>query len=86
MIIETIPTNDANVRRKRVVSFFNQLQRESVKEARNIAKTLGVSEACAMDVWDLRHRSCHTPELEAELIRRHGIGEPPNINDFIKQG
>lgn len=47
-----------------------------------LQKELGVSDSCAADVFYLRTRSRHTPELEAELIRLHKAGTPPNICDF----
>lgn len=47
-----------------------------------VAYALGVSEECATDIWYLRQRSRWTAELEAELIRLHKEGNPPNINEF----
>jgi hypothetical protein len=49
---------------------------------RDLATELGVSVECAGDVWYLRTRSRHTPELEAELIALHAVGTPPNMCDF----
>lgn len=48
----------------------------------DLARTLNVPEACAMDVWYLRTRSRWTPELEDRLIQLHLKGEPPNVCDF----
>lgn len=47
-----------------------------------LAKQLDVSEECASDVWYLRSRHRHTLELEAELIRLHKAGTPPDIFNF----
>jgi hypothetical protein len=49
---------------------------------RDLATELGVSVNCAYDVWYLRTRSRHTPELEAELITLHAAGTPPIMCDF----
>jgi hypothetical protein len=49
---------------------------------KGLAVELGVSVECARNVWYLRTRSCHTPELEAELIALHAAGTPPNMCDF----
>jgi hypothetical protein len=48
----------------------------------DLAKELGVTRECALDVWYLRGRSRHTPELEAKLIRLHNEGNPPNVCEF----
>jgi hypothetical protein len=47
-----------------------------------LAEELGISENCAADVWYLRSRSQHTPELEAKLIELHKAGTPPNMCEF----
>lgn len=47
-----------------------------------LAEELGISENCAADVWYLRSRSRHTPELEAKLIELHKAGTPPNMCEF----
>jgi hypothetical protein len=47
-----------------------------------LAAELEVSVECATDVWYLRTRSRHTPELEAELIKLHKAGTPPNMCEF----
>ncbi len=64
-----------------------QTTMEKVAEAINtdiaqMAYDLGISEEAASDVWYLRGRSRHTPELEAELIRLHKAGTPPNMCEF----
>lgn len=38
---------------------------------------LNVNEACAEDVWYLRTRERHTPELEQRLIQLHKSGFAP---------
>ena len=48
----------------------------------SLAAELGVTKECALDVWYLRSRSRHTSELEAELIRLHKEGNPPNVCEF----
>jgi len=48
----------------------------------DLAKELDCSKGCATDVWYLRSQSRWTPELEAELIRLHKEGAPPNICEF----
>ena len=55
---------------------------ENNREIQELSRALGVSENCAADVWYLRGRSRHTQELEAELIRLHRIGQPPNMCEF----
>lgn len=47
-----------------------------------LAKKMGVSQACAMDVWYLRNRSRWNQELENKLIQLHKDGNPPNLCDF----
>lgn len=47
-----------------------------------VMKELQVDEACASDVWYLRGRSRWTPEKEAELIRLHKAGTPPNVMEY----
>lgn len=61
---------------------MNDYQDEIVKYIQNLAKELNCSDDCAMDVYYLRTRSRHTPELEAELIKLHKAGTPPNMCDF----
>jgi hypothetical protein len=65
---------------------FEDVQQEYYDEMeqymRDLATELGVSVNCAHDVWYLRTRSRHTPELEAELITLHAAGTPPNMCDF----
>lgn len=62
--------------------FMAKAQDAQIKYIQNLAKELNVSDECAMDVWYLRTRSRHTPELEAELIRLHAQGTPPNMCEF----
>ena len=52
------------------------------EEIENIRTTLGLSDACAMDVFYLRSRSRWTQELEDQLIALHRAGNPPNIMEF----
>ena len=61
---------------------LNDIQDETNKYIENLAKELNISVACAMDVWYLRTRSRHTPELEKKLIQLHKDGTPPNICEF----
>jgi len=64
---------------------FEDAQQEYYDEMeqyiRDLATELGVSVNCAYDVWYLRTRSRHTPELEAELITLHAAGTPPIMCD-----
>lgn len=55
---------------------------EMEKYFEDLAKELNCSYACAMDVWYLRQRSRHTPQLENELIAKYAAGEPVNICEF----
>jgi hypothetical protein len=61
---------------------LNEYYEELEQYMRDLATELGVSVNCAHDVWYLRTRSRHTPELEAELIARWAAGIPPNIGSF----
>jgi GAF domain-containing protein len=65
---------------------FNEImgdyQKEQLEYVESLAQELGVSVECAEDVNYLRSRSRHTEELEAELIRLHKEGNPPNIFEF----
>jgi hypothetical protein len=65
---------------------FNEImsdyQEEQMKYIESLAEDLGVSVKCAEDVNYLRSRSRHTEELEAELIRLHQEGNPPNVFEF----
>lgn len=68
----TAAFNEAMVRQQdTMVEYMDTLQKE-----------LGISNACVADVMYLRSRSRHTPALEAELIRLHQAGTPPNIYEF----
>lgn len=64
------------------VDVLNEYYEELEQYMRDLATELGVSVNCAHDVWYLRTRSRHTPELEAELIARWAAGIPPNISNF----
>jgi hypothetical protein len=61
---------------------MNQHAEECQKYFKELAAELEVSDECACDVWYLRTRSRHTPELEAELIKLHKVGTPPNMCEF----
>lgn len=63
-------------------SVMDQYQEVTAKEMEELAKELDISLRCASDVQYLRTRYRHTPELEAELIRLHKEGNPPNISEF----
>jgi len=58
---------------------MDKVHNETVDYIQSLAKELNVSEGCAWDVWYLRGRSRHTPELEKELIELYAQGNPPNI-------
>jgi hypothetical protein len=77
-----IPVNDPEK-----MELFNELMGElqdaQIREAKGLAKELGVSEACAFDIQYLRGRSRWTSEAESELIRRDQAGEElPNIMEW----
>lgn len=76
-----IPVNDTEK-----MAEFNEMmakvQDETVKYIANLAVELCVSEACASDVYYLRTRSRHTPELEKELIDQYKQGVPVNVMEF----
>lgn len=63
-------------------AFMDGVNESMTKYIKELSEELGVSAQCASDVCYLRTRSRHTPELEAELIRLHKNGNPPNINEF----
>ena len=48
-----------------------------------MAAKLGISLACAHNIFYLRERSRWTQDLEDELIRLHKEGNPPNIFEFL---
>lgn len=52
-------------------------------EIERISREVG-SPGLGVDIWYLRTRSRHTPELEAKLIEFHRKGIRPNINEFDK--
>ena len=64
---------------QKMIDVSNKAANEEIAQ---LAVELSVCEATAMDVWYLRTRSRHTPELEKELIRLHEAGTPPNICEF----
>jgi hypothetical protein len=51
-------------------------------EINAVRRQLRVDRACAEDVVYLRTRNRWSPELEAELIRLHRVGTPPDMNRF----
>lgn len=59
-------------------NYYNELE----SYLQSLAEELGVSSACAGDVWYLRQRSRWSQELENELIRLYNEGTPPNICEF----
>ena len=61
---------------------LNEYYEEMNRYMDELATELGVSVRCAEDVWYLRTRSRHTPELEAELIALHAAGTPPTLRSF----
>jgi len=61
---------------------LNEYYDEMEQYMRDLATELGVSVNCAHDVWYLRTRSRHTPELEAELIARWAAGIYTDISNF----
>lgn len=61
---------------------MDEIHDATCKYIQNLAKELDVDESCAADVWYLRTRSRWTRELEAELIRLHRAGTPPNVCEF----
>lgn len=64
---------------------YNDYAKSMQKEYENIASALNCSIDCAADIYYLRTRSRHTPELEAELIRLYSIGTPPNIYELANE-
>lgn len=54
----------------------------SFKKISQIQKELGCSDRAASDVWYLRTRTRHTPELEKALLDAHARGEPVNVMEF----
>lgn len=52
------------------------------KKIGQIQKELGCSNQAASDVWYLRTRTRHTPELEQALLDAHARGEPVNVMTF----
>ncbi len=62
--------------------FLSAQYEEHTRTIDELSRTLGVSRSCANDVMYLRTRSRWTEELEAELIRLHKDGTPPNVMEF----
>lgn len=75
-----IPTDSTKM--EQFQSLMNDYHDELNAYIQQVARDLGISQACAADVVYLRNRSRHTEELEQELIRLHTIGTPPNIMEF----
>ena len=69
-------------RMKQFQAFMDEANDAMIKYIQELAKELGVSEACAQDVYYLRSRSRWTKELEQTLIQLHAQGKPPNMCDF----
>ncbi len=79
--VAEIPLNDP-AKMEEFQQVMNAIHDETNEYIQNLAKELGVSEGCAADVWYLRTRSRHTPELEQILIELHKAGTPPNMCEF----
>lgn len=77
----TIPA-DSPEQMEAFQKIMDEINDATCKYIQNLAKELNVSEGCAADVWYLRTRSRWTHELEAELIRLHRAGTPPNVCEF----
>lgn len=76
-----VPVNDPK-KMEEFQEIMNKVHDETNAYIHKLANELNVSEACAMDVFYLRTRSRHTPELEQHLIELHAQGTPPNMCDF----
>ena len=70
-------------------SFMDEWQKSMEEEVQKIATSLAdkipderKAYTCALDVFYLRGRSRHTDAVEAELIRLHAEGKPPNIMEW----
>lgn len=79
--VAEIPLNDPS-KMDEFQDMMNAIHDETTQYIKNLATELNVSEQCAADVWYLRTRSRHTPELERKLIALHNTGNPPNICEF----
>lgn len=73
---------DLNENQGNIQEVMNVIQDKTAKYIQELAKTLKVSEDCALDVWYLRSRSRWTRELEDELIQLHKEGKAPNMCEF----
>ena len=63
--------------------FMNDIQDAYILETLFLAKKLGVSDSCAMNIQYLRTRSRWTQDLEEELIRMDKEeGRQPNMCDW----
>jgi hypothetical protein len=80
-----VPINDPE-KMKEFQELMNRLNDETNAYTLALAKELGVSDACAMDIVYLRTRSRHTPQLEQKLIELYAKGTPPHICDFGFEG
>lgn len=67
---------------KAMQTFMDAMADSYERDCLSVAQELHLSEQCACDVVYLRGRSRWTEELEAELIRLHRAGTPPNIFEF----
>lgn len=65
-----------------LATFLSDCAEANAVAGQELARELGVSEACACDIQYLRTRSRWTEELEDELIELHRNGEAPNIFEF----
>ena len=79
--VMTIPV-DSPEQMEAFQKVMDEIHAATCKYMQNLAKELDVDESCAADVWYLRTRSRWTHELEAELIRLHRAGTPPNVCEF----
>ena len=76
-----VPVNDSEAM-DRFQEVMDTYHDQLIEEMQKLAGELNISSSCAADVFYLRTRSRWTPKLEAELIRLHREGNPPNICDF----
>lgn len=76
-----IPENDP-LKMGEFQNFMDEYHQEVSSYICELAKELGVSEACASDVWYFRTRSRWNSEDEKLLILLHEQGNPPNMCEF----
>lgn len=62
--------------------FSKELSIDMDSQIVTVQKELGVTYACACDVWYLRGHSRHTLDLEARVIASHKAGNPLNIMEL----